>query len=220
MTLLNEKTVILIDNRERDSGIPDILKEKGIPILFENLEIGDYIIGDLIIERKTSKDFIASVFDGRIFQQTNKITSYTNRAILLIEGNLNKEVEYLKNKNSIYGTLLVLALSYNLKIIYSSDIKESANILEIIYKHGKYYKIEKFLLIKQKRIPNNTYQQQLNIIASIPHIGEKYAERLLKNFKTIKNIINASPQEISSKANIPYKTSIKIWRILNEEYKL
>jgi ERCC4-type nuclease len=82
-----------------------------------------------------------------------------------------------------------LALSYNLKIVYSSDIKESANILEIIYKHGKYYKIEKFLLIKQKRIPNNTYQQQLNIIASIPFIGEKYAERLLKSFKTIKNII-------------------------------
>jgi ERCC4-type nuclease len=47
---------------------------------------------------------------------------------------------------------------------------------------------------------------------------EKYAERLLKNFKTIKNIINASPQELSLKANIPYKTSIKIWRILNEEY--
>jgi hypothetical protein len=33
---------------------------------------------------------------------------------------------------------------------------------------------------------------------------------ILKNFKTI---INASPQKLSSKANIPYKTSIKIWRI-------
>ena len=88
-TLFNEK-VILIDNREKDSGIPELLKEKGIPILFENLEIGDYIIGDLIIERKTSKDFIASIFDGRIFQQANKITSYTNRAILLIEGLLQK----------------------------------------------------------------------------------------------------------------------------------
>jgi len=47
----------------------------------------------------------------------------------------------------------------------------------------------------------------------------KNSERLLKNFKTIKNIINAFPQELSSKAKIPYKTSIKIWRILNEEYK-
>ena len=115
--------------------------------------------------------------------------------------------------------MLSLALSYNFKIIYSNNIEESANILEIIYKHGKYYKIENIHLIKQKRIPNNTYQQQLNIISSIPHIGEKYAERLLKNFKTIKNIINASPQELSLKAKIPYKTSIKIWKILNEEYK-
>jgi hypothetical protein len=32
-------------------------------------------------------------------------------------------------------------------------------------------------------------------------------------------MINASPQELSLKAKIPYKTSIKIWRILNEEYK-
>jgi ERCC4-type nuclease len=58
---------------------------------------------------KTSKDFIASVFDGRIFRQANKITFYTNKAILLIEGNLNNELEYVKNKNSIYGTLLSLA---------------------------------------------------------------------------------------------------------------
>jgi len=217
-TLLNEK-VILIDNREKDSGIPELLKEKGIPILFENLEIGDYIIGDLIIERKTSKDFIASIFDGRIFQQANKITSYTNRAILLIEGLLQNELEYVKNKNSIYGTLLNLALSYNFKIVYSNDIEESANILEIIYKHGKYYKVENIHLIKQKRISNDINKQKLNIIASIPYIGEKYAERLLKNFKTIKAIINASPQELSLKAKIPYKTSIKIWKILNEEYK-
>jgi ERCC4-type nuclease len=195
------------------------LKDKGIPILFENLEIGDYIIGDLIIERKTSKDFIASVFDGRIFQQANKITSFTNKAILLIEGNLNDELEYLKNKNSIYGTLLTLALSYNFKIVYSSNIEESANILEIIYRHGKYHKIENIHLIKQKRIANDINKQKLNIIASIPYIGEKYAERLLKSFKTIKAIINASPQELSSKTKIPYKTSIKIWRILNEEYK-
>jgi ERCC4-type nuclease len=55
----------------------------------------------------------------------------------------------------------------------------------------------------------------LNIIVSIPFIDEK----LLKNFKTIRNIINASPQELSIKAKIPYKTSIKIWKILNEEYK-
>ena len=115
--------------------------------------------------------------------------------------------------------MLSLALSYNFKIIYSNDIEESAKILEIIYKHGRYYKIDNIHFIRQKRISNDINRQKLNIISSIPFIGEKYAERLLKSFKTIKNIINASPQELSLKAKIPYKTSIKIWRILNEEYK-
>jgi ERCC4-type nuclease len=50
-------------------------------------------------------------------------------------------------------------------------------------------------------------------------IREKYAEKLLRNFKTIKSIINALPQELSLKAKIPIKTLIKIWKILNEEYK-
>ncbi|MEM3407381.1 MAG: ERCC4 domain-containing protein [Nitrososphaerota archaeon] len=88
--------MILIDYREKDSGIPRLLMKKNIPISFENLEIGDYIIGDIVIERKTSKDFIASIFDGRIFEQAGKISSYTNKSILLIEGNLNYELEYLK----------------------------------------------------------------------------------------------------------------------------
>jgi len=98
-------------------------------------------------------------------------------------------------------------------------MEETSNILEIIYKHGKYYKIDNIHLIKQKRILDDINRHKLNIVASIPYIGEKYAERLLKNFKTIKAIVNASPQELSSKVGIPYKTSIKIWRILNEEYK-
>ena len=65
-TLLNEK-VILIDNREKDSGIPELLKEKGIPILFENLEIGD-----LIIERKTSKDLLLQYLMEEFFNKQIK----------------------------------------------------------------------------------------------------------------------------------------------------
>jgi ERCC4-type nuclease len=42
--------------------------------------------------------------------------------------------------------------------------------------------MENIHLIKQKRISNDVNKQKLNIIASIPFIGEKYAERLLKKF--------------------------------------
>jgi ERCC4-type nuclease len=60
------------------------------------------------------------------------------------------ELEYVKNKNSIYGTLLSLALSYNFKIIYSNDIEETSNILEIIYKHGNIVRLRIFILLSKK----------------------------------------------------------------------
>ncbi|MEM1574739.1 MAG: hypothetical protein QW755_07455 [Nitrososphaerota archaeon] len=59
----------------------------------------------------------------------------------------------------------------------------------------------------------------MNIIASIPSIREEYAERLLKNLKTIKNIVNATLQTLSLLANIPQKNSYKIRLILNKEYE-
>ena len=60
------------------------------------------------------------------------------------------ELEYVKNKNSIYGTLLSLALSYNFKIIYSNNIEETSNILEIIYKHGNIVRLRIFILLSKK----------------------------------------------------------------------
>ena len=89
--------------------------------MFENLEIGDYII-----ERKTSKDFIASVFDGRIFQQANKITSYTNKAILLIEGLLQNNLMFF-----IYYFLLI-SLGCFMKCTFSFLSKSISGIFILL----------------------------------------------------------------------------------------
>jgi len=81
--------------------------------------------------------------------------------------------------------LLSLALSYNLKIIYRLE-----NIVRLIT----------FILLSKREFQMMLINKKLNVIASIPYIGEKYAERLLKSFKTIKNIISASPQELTLKS--------------------
>ena len=72
--------------------------------------------------------------------------------------------------------LLYFSKLVNLISFFSKSIEKTSNILEIICKHGKYYKIENIHLIKQKRIPDDIDKQKLNIIASIPYIKEKYAE--------------------------------------------
>ena len=64
----NEKRkTIIIDHREKNSLVPSELSALGFQIEFKQLEIGDYIINNTIIERKTSSDLKSSIINKRIF---------------------------------------------------------------------------------------------------------------------------------------------------------
>ena len=45
---------MVIDERERKSGIPDLLKQIGVKVEMMNLPVGDYIVApETIVERKS-----------------------------------------------------------------------------------------------------------------------------------------------------------------------
>ena len=57
---------MIVDERERKSGIPDLLQAVGVKIEMTNLPIGDYIVApETVVERKSIQDLVSSVFDGR-----------------------------------------------------------------------------------------------------------------------------------------------------------
>ena len=79
------KTIIILDSREKQSFIAANLREQGATIQFETLEIGDYLIKDTIIERKTFKDFQSSIIDKRLYNQIENMKKYEKR-LFIIEG--------------------------------------------------------------------------------------------------------------------------------------
>ena len=52
------KPLIIIDIHEKNSSVIANLAELGAEIEEKNLKIGDYLVGETIIERKTFSDFI------------------------------------------------------------------------------------------------------------------------------------------------------------------
>ncbi|HHT9116035.1 MAG: hypothetical protein HY607_03710 [Planctomycetes bacterium] len=59
--------LIEIDYRERNAGIIEILRTKENVVVEEKrLFIGDYLINKHVaVERKTTRDFVISIIDGR-----------------------------------------------------------------------------------------------------------------------------------------------------------
>ena len=89
---------IIIDERERKSGIPKLLQKIGINVEVKTLPIGDYIVShETVVERKSISDFISSIFDGRLFDQCNRLKEHFQFPIILLEGNVwDKKIK--KNK--------------------------------------------------------------------------------------------------------------------------
>ena len=78
---------VLVDHRERASGIPHVLTEAGLDVRLTDLPVGDYVLGpDLVVERKGPSDLGASIRDGRLFDQAERIQAVFPQAVLLVEG--------------------------------------------------------------------------------------------------------------------------------------
>jgi DNA excision repair protein ERCC-4 len=126
-TVLQPK--IFVDERERSSGVADHLIKLGAYIEFKMLEIGDYLFGDQIVERKRIDDLVRSVFDKRIFDQIKRASEVYDKIFVIIEGSPRKIRELTDRWKAVYGALAFIAQQNNVSILYTSDVEETAYLI-------------------------------------------------------------------------------------------
>ncbi len=188
----NEKpsiNMIIADTREKDSGVVQSLVNMGVIVKLESLDVGDYIIGEYIIERKTIIDFIRSIIDGRLSEQLEKLRD--KNSILIIEGGEDIFVESPVNPNYIRSILLDIVLNYKIPIIRTENFVDTANYLYLLMKRGG-----KPMNISIQKKQKTVEDIRLSILKQIPGIGDNLAKKLLDRFKDLRGIFNASKIEL------------------------
>jgi len=186
---------IIVDIREKQSLLASELVRTGCEIEFKVIEIGDYLIKNYTIERKTVSDFLSSMINGRLKKQLINLQKAKN-PLLMIEGIDERELYHSEskvNENAVRGFLLSIILNYKIPIIMTKDYEDSAKFLKILAKKPSKEK-EDNLNIKRKSLDINEQLQYL--IEGFPGIGPKNAKKLLRHFKTFKEIINSPIEEI------------------------
>jgi len=209
---VKEKPKIIVDYREKNSMIPAELISNGCEIEFQNLSVGDYVVENTAIERKTVSDFLSSMVNKRLLNQLQHLQK-TDKKILIIEGVEDNELYHERsgiNENAIRGFMLSIILSHNIPIILTKNSEDTAKFLSVLAK-----KQTKEVSLKLKKKSQDVNEQIQYIIEGFPGIGLKTARKLLNHFKTIKNIINADEEEI--KKVIGKKA--EIFKIVDLDYK-
>lgn len=238
-----EKPLIVIDNRETNSTLPSLIKLNGHDVKFEQLKVGDIRISDrVLIERKTARDFIDSIIDGRILRQSKKLFSSATRPLLIVE---SMETDRI-HPNAVMGAMAWITIDLGLPVLMTKSIEETARFVSVVAKREA--KILELLISKSKQnqpnledsainaaiseinsmiqeenIETPLYQKWQNqvmnnrekLLANLPGIGPKTANSIMKRCGDILGLCLLTLEEISSIDGVSTIQALELYKFLH-----
>lgn len=211
-----ELPVVFADTREGNSKVIRHLSEMEIDVKVQAMAVGDYQVSDeVVIERKTAKDFVDSIVDKRLFKQARSLMEEFKRPLIILEG--DDLYNGMINPNAIRGSIASIALDFGISIIPTRNAQDTAAMIKRIAireQSGEKTPIQ----IRTDKKPVNLWEQQLFIIESLPNIGPVNAKNLLEHFGTVANIINASESQLQEVEGIGKKTAAHIRKVVDSKY--
>ncbi len=213
-----ENLRIIVDERERKSGIPDLLKSIGMNIEMKTLPIGDYIVApETIVERKSIRDLMASIFDGRLFDQCSRLKEHFEHPVVLMEGNVDEIEEITENPMIFYGALSTIVLDFKIPIIPTPSAAHTAKLLVSMCSRKD---VPQGPYLKKIKKSSDLEKQQLSVLCSLPGIGEKFAVRMLTKFGTPLKVFSATTAELAKVEGLGEARAKKIKKTLDSKSKL
>lgn len=211
---------VVVDERERASGVPDELSGMNVRVYFSRLPIGDYVISpEVVVERKTIRDFLSSVYDSRIFYQAAGLAATYSKPYLLIEGDSTEVGKMARNIRSYYGAIANVTLAYGLRLLHTANTKETATAIAELLNHARARPVVRIAREGPPR-PKSVSQQQIFLVSALPGIGAKLAQKLLLKYGSPRRVMSLSAGELSMTPGIGWKRAEKIKTLLDTAYSM
>ena len=213
-----EKQVkIIADHREYRSPVARNLTIKDAFVEPQQLNTGDYVLSTRIgVERKTVDDFLQSLIDGKLFDQISRLRDAYPRPILIIEGDGLLTKRNISH-NAIFGSIVSITVDFGVPIITTKNPMETADLLYIMAKREQRDE-KRPIAVRGEKTPMSLREKQQFIVEGLPNVSAVLAKRLLERFGSIKDIVNASEEELREVAGIGKGIASEIAEILNAKY--
>lgn len=182
---------LAVDHSERHSALLGAVRRCGwFDVRMARLATGDYLVsGEVLVERKTIRDLVASLVDGRLFPRVARLAHSPYRPLLLIEGPTPSSMPDVHDL-SVEGALVSIAAIWRVPVVYSSDSEQSARMLRFLADQLRrpHERILRRFDRKPKRLPS----RRLFVLQALPGVGPALAHRLLCYFGSIEPDVGRS----------------------------
>lgn len=168
----------------QEAVIGEISKRSDIDleVEIEGLKTGDFLLGDIVFERKEASDLAGSITDGRLREQTARMSADFQHRYLILEGN-PYDLKYSNlHPNSIVGSLVSTNCKKDIDII---PVKNYSSLAYAIYKICKIHlEADDFDAseYKLKRSSAESEDLQVKMLTCIEGISKEKAEMIKKEY--------------------------------------
>jgi len=221
---------LLVDVSEPGDIVSE-LTYAGIPVKVVKLDIGDYVVGKYLIERKESRDFLSSIYDNRLYRQLKIMTDRPDlKPLLIVHGpipprnkwmrigrrpikvSLSKEEKERRLRTMIAGLSTALNSYPRLSVLFFKNQDQFCRFIIVPYYRQSERKSKKPVV---KKKAETIEDHKWNIFSQLPGIGSKGATTLLESGISILELASMSPEELQERfKGIGKKRAALIQKIL------
>jgi len=243
----NNSPLIKIDHRESSSSLAAHLRANGVEFEAGTLPCGDVRISErVLIERKTSRDLVDSLLDGRLLHQCRRLSAAAASPLLIIESNDLTDSSRI-NSHAIEGALAWITLDLGLPVLVTKDTEQTARFIAVVTRRegGLLDRLTEHLSGSKStndsdaerraitaasrevreavdsrplaaRWKKQGFELRIEFLRGIPGIGTVLARRLLNHFGTLACFFDASREDLAEIEGLSAPDIERIWQIINE----
>ncbi len=187
---------VVADTRELRSGVIAALRgDARIDLRVRPLAVGDYWIDDVVaVERKSCRDFYASIFDGRLFRQASALRRAAERCLVVVEG-LHFSRAFAQSPPWLSGALLTVTAGYQVPVLPSRAPAHTAEILRLLALEQVRERMGEATFHKAVLRRSGDRWVRMRVLQGVPRVGPKRAKALLEQVGSLGEIF-AAPESV------------------------
>ena len=191
------------------------LKALEVPFSQKKITPGDYVVGEVGVERKTLGDFFNSMVRKRLFDQVIRLRSCYPTSVVIVEGDLNDICRY-KNPAAFWGAFLAIVMDENVSILFAPNKLETARILRTIWRRQEKGPNNYGLRHKPKMLTME--EKQMFLVQGFPSVGDTLSKSLLEEFGSVRRVMMAKKEDLMKVPKIGERKAESMIKILDEGY--
>jgi Fanconi anemia group M protein len=212
----NDGPRVLVDHRELNSPIARLLMQRGIDAEPTTVPVGDLVLSKrVVVERKTARDFVDSLVDGRLMDQARTLKRSFDAPVLVVEGDPFDPPRDV-DRASVSGAIATLSASFGVPVVTVDDTRQAADVIERTARqeHEDGHGPPK---VRHGTGGKSLDEQQRFVVEGLPNVSSTLSRRLLEHFGTPGAVFAADEDELEDVRGIGPNTATAIHEVLHGE---